>query len=264
MIGKTSIGKGFGGAASYLKEKEQAEILEQNNCFAKDPGKLGRQYRAVWAENKNISKPVWHTSLSFSPHDKLNKKEMADIANDFLKKAGFDKKKHQWTIFLHQDTRTPHVHILANRVGMDGKAVSDYYSKSKTVQWSKEIEKERGLAKAQEIAKEKGMKLDMAESPDPKKKAKKKVIKAFNEINPKEIKSFKDLKKSLKGKNIDMKIHSHKDGKIYGVSFKQNNVLLKGSEIGKNFAAKTLGASLGIPLNIALSTGKSISGGISI
>lgn len=252
MIGKTVVGKGFGGAARYLTEKEKSEILEQNNCFAQDPNALAKQYRNVWAENRDISKPVWHTSISFSEEDKLDVDQMKDLAKEFLQKAGFTPENHQWTIVLHRDTKTPHLHVLANRVGLDGKAVSDFYSKSNTVKWCKEIEKERGLVQVQEVAKSKRMN----KSKDPKKEAKREIQDAFRKI--KGVKNFDELADKMKESGIDTTIHKHKDGKVYGIAFKKNDIAFKGSQVGKEFAVKAISKALGIPLEPVLKITKGI------
>jgi hypothetical protein len=244
MIGKTVVGSGFSGVSKYVIEKEKSEILEQNNCFAQDPDLLAKQYRNVWAENKEISKPVWHSSISFSKDDKLSVEQMTDFAKDFLKKAGFTKENNQWSIILHKDTDTPHLHVIANRVGLDGKAVSDFYSKSNTVKWCKEIEKENGLVQVQEISKVK----KMNKSLNPRKTAKGIIQEAIRELKGEKIEDFEDLKDKLKGKGIDMQINTHKNGNVFGASFKQNKEVFKGSQVGKEFAVKALSKMFGIPL----------------
>ena len=161
MLGKTNTGKGFTGTLSYLlEEKKKAEILHSNNIYGSDPKELARMFRAVSNDNTNVKNVVWHTSLSFDDNDNITREQMIEAGERFMEKAGFSKENNQYMIIEHNDTAHKHVHICANRVGFNGESVSDSYCKSKTVQWSKEVEIEMNLVRVVDRRKEKGINKD--------------------------------------------------------------------------------------------------------
>jgi len=244
MIGKTTTGKGFKGVLQYcLNEKKEAEILDLNGLSRNDAKGLAKEFEAITQENINISKPVWHTSLSFTKADKMTNERMAEIANKFLEKAGFTKENNQFVIIKHNDKANTHCHIVTNRIGFDGKAVSDYYSKSRTVGWAKELEKEFNLVKVQELAKEnrlsKGLNKQLDVTRD---ELKSKIDSALKQPG---VKTLQDLQTELRKSGIDTAIVRHaKTGKEYGVTFKLYNMIYKGSDLGKNYAFKALSMNL--------------------
>lgn len=154
MIGKISTGKSFRGCLGYLHEgrlqesqelqleemtKKQAEVIHYNNCFG-NKKQVVRQLVEVSKLNPNLAKPVFHASLSFAHADGLllNKQQKADIAIAMAEKFAFD--KNQFVVITHADTAHEHIHIVANRVGYDGKTASDSNSYKRMAEFCRETE----------------------------------------------------------------------------------------------------------------------------
>jgi type IV secretory pathway VirD2 relaxase len=68
---------------------------------------------------------------------------MNNIANEYLNNMGFD--QHQYAIFRHFDADHPHLHILVNRIGYDGKVISDSKDYQRSEQVLRRLEKQHGL-----------------------------------------------------------------------------------------------------------------------
>ncbi len=262
MIGKTKTGKGFKGVVYYCFQKEKnAEVLDLNGLSHSDTKGLIREFNAIRSENQNISKPVWHSSLSFSKEDKMTNDKMVEIANRFMEKAGFSKDNNQFVIIKHNDKGHTHCHIIANRVGFDGNAVSDYYCKTKSVQWAKQIEKEYNLTRVQELSKKRMIEETLSKSNEPT------VIQLKETINKvlrqPEVKTLSNLAQNLLLQGVDMQILRHtKTGLEYGVLFSKDGKTYKGSEIGKQYAFKSLSSNLSPTLRITKTVVKLISKGI--
>ena len=262
MIGKTKTGAGFKGAIYYcLQDKKTPEILDLNGLSHTDAKGLTREFNAICSENPNISKPVWHSSLSFTKEDNMTNDKMVEIANRFMEKAGFSKENNQFVIIKHNDRDHTHCHIIANRVGFDGKAVSDYYCKSRTVQWAKQIENEYGLTKVQDLAQRNRIDKTLIKTNDQTKEQLKETINRT--LRQPEIKTLSNLAQNLLLQGVDMQILKHaKTGLEYGVSFCKDGKTYKGSEIGKQFAYKSLSSNLSPTLRIAKTVVKLISKGL--
>jgi hypothetical protein len=155
MIGKISTGKSFRGCLGYLHEgrlqdnselqreemaKKQAEVIHYNNCFG-NKKQVVRQLVEVSKLNPNLAKPVFHASLSFAHADGqlLNKQQKTDIAIAMAEKFAFD--KNQFVVITHADTTYEHIHIVANRVGYDGKTATDSNSYKRMAEFCREMEK---------------------------------------------------------------------------------------------------------------------------
>jgi hypothetical protein len=155
MIGKIATGKSFRGCLGYLHEgrlqeseelqleemaKKQAEVIHYNKCFG-NKKQVVKQLVAVSKLNPKLAKPVFHASLSFAYADAamLTKHQKADIAIAMAEKFGFG--QNQFVVITHADTTHEHIHIVANRVGYDGKTANDSNSYKRMAEFCREIEK---------------------------------------------------------------------------------------------------------------------------
>jgi len=93
----------------------------------------------------NVQKPVCHTVLSFSAHDseRLTDATMVKIANEYLHKMGYG--NTQSLIVRHSDRQHPHLHICINRIGNDGKTISDRNEKYRSTKICRELTERYGL-----------------------------------------------------------------------------------------------------------------------
>jgi hypothetical protein len=158
MIGKITIGKSFGGCIRYclddkqeltheqklslqkqdgLKHENRAEVLEYNMCYG-DKKELTRQFNEVRALRPQLASPVMHITLSLDQEDVFTKEKLQLIGQDFAKEFGFE--KNQYLVIYHQDTKHPHLHIVANRVGFDGSRINDSNSYRKVANLCRKLE----------------------------------------------------------------------------------------------------------------------------
>ena len=158
MIGKISIGKSFGGCLRYcledkvelsqeqkmalskqdgLQYENRAEVLEYNMCFG-NKKELITQFNDVRALRPQLSQAVMHISLSLDPEDQFTKEKLRQIGQDFAHEFGFE--KNQYLTIYHKDTKHPHLHIVANRVGFDGSRISDSNSYRKVAELCRKLE----------------------------------------------------------------------------------------------------------------------------
>lgn len=149
MIGKIIIGKSFKGCINYCLEdkkqtdeekmvvKNRGELFVYNQCFG-NKQELIQQFNEVRALNPKISKPVLHITLSLSPEEKPSKAILTDVVEDCAKQLGFE--KNQYIAVHHNDTKHQHIHIVANRVGFDGKTVKDNHNYQKIAAYCRKME----------------------------------------------------------------------------------------------------------------------------
>ena len=157
MIGKIIIGKSFPGCLNYCLHdklqqttreeqimKDRAEIICYNQCFGNDK-ELIQQFNEVRALNPRLAKPVLHITLSLAPGEKLAIHTLSEMVADCARELGFE--KNQYLAVLHKDTRHQHLHIVVNRIGFDGKTLSDSNNFKKIAAYCRKMEEKYQLQK---------------------------------------------------------------------------------------------------------------------
>ena len=147
MIAKIIKGAVFGGVINYMlsKEKGKAKVLASNNIGFIDHDLCADEFTLQASMRPNVQKPVCHTILSFSASDaeRLTDDVMVKIANEYLEKMGYG--NTQSLIVRHSDRQHPHLHICINRIGNDGKTISDHNEKYRSTKICRELTERYGL-----------------------------------------------------------------------------------------------------------------------
>ena len=238
MIGKIVTGKSFKGCMLYLHEgrlqeteelqqqemeKKQAQVIAYNQCFGTKK-ELIRQFIEVSKLNPNVSKPVFHLTISLAHADagKLNNQQKADIAASLAKEFEFD--RNQYVVVTHADTQHEHLHIVANRIGYDGKTASDSNSYKHMAEFCRKMEQ--------------AYKLEKVLSPNRFLKPEQRVAQGQRIDQRKEVLK-KHLSKAIKQSKNVQQVKQYMEDKGYkveqgrGIAFTdQQNVYFKGSQVG--------------------------------
>ena len=147
MIAKIIKGTNFSGVVSYMlsKEKGKAKVLASNNIGFIDQTLCADEFALQASMRPNVQKPVCHTILSFSASDaeRLTDDVMVKIANEYLEKMGYG--NTQSLIVRHSDRQHPHLHICINRIGNNGKTISDHNEKYRSTKICRELTERYGL-----------------------------------------------------------------------------------------------------------------------
>lgn len=154
MIGYITTGSDFAGLASYLygpghaNEHVNPRIVGSGNVPTLDV--FGQhwvtymQYAAML--NRRVRKPVWHCSLTAAPDDReLSDQEWGVIAAEHMANMGLA--DHMWTAVRHGDN---HVHIVVNRVDLEGKVWENSHDRRRSAESLRRIERRHGLTRVDE------------------------------------------------------------------------------------------------------------------
>ena len=147
MITKIIKGTNFSGVVSYMLSKREGKVkvLQANGVRSSLPNDIAHDFNLQASMRPNVHKPVCHTILSFSAHDsdRLTDAIMVKIANEYLHKMGYG--DTQSLIVRHSDRQHPHLHICINRIGNNGKTISDHNEKYRSTKICRELTKRYGL-----------------------------------------------------------------------------------------------------------------------
>ena len=147
MIAKIIKGTNFSGVVSYMlsKREGQVKVLQANGVRSSFPNDIAHDFNLQASMRPSVQKPVCHTILSFSAHDseRLTDATMVKIANEYLHEMGYG--DTQGLIVRHSDRQHPHLHICINRIGNDGKTISDHNEKYRSTKICRELTERYGL-----------------------------------------------------------------------------------------------------------------------
>ncbi|HXB43348.1 MAG TPA: relaxase/mobilization nuclease domain-containing protein [Puia sp.] len=243
MIGKVSIGRSFKGCVLYcmedkkqkLKEsmrlrqteqlvmKGRAELVHYNMCYG-DKHELIQQFNGVRGLNPKLSKPVLHITLSLSPEDHLQKGKLSEMAEECARQMGFQ--NNQYIAIYHKDTGHQHLHIVANRIGFDGKTVSDSHNYQKISRYCRGMELKLGLRQVLSPRRYLSQKERLIERHDIRKEELKERIK----LSIRQSRSYLEFEHRMKQYNYEV-IRGR------GIAFRDaQKVYVKGSELGYSLA----------------------------
>ncbi|WP_217939349.1 MULTISPECIES: conjugal transfer protein MobB [Muribaculaceae] len=151
MVAKISIGNSLYGALSYNGEKinkERGRVLDTNKIFNDGSGTVDirRAYEDFmrWIPTSSrTERPMMHISLNPHPDDRLSDTDFTRLAHDYMQMMGFA--DMPYLIVKHEDIDRHHVHIVALRVGTDGRCISDRNNFYKNKKVCRELEQKYGL-----------------------------------------------------------------------------------------------------------------------
>ena len=127
------------------KREGKVKVLQANGVRSSFPNDIAHDFNLQTSMRPSAQKPVCHTILSFSAHDseRLTDATMVKIANEYLHKMGYG--DTQSLIVRHSDRQHPHLHICINRIGNDGKTISDRNEKYRSTKICRELTERYGL-----------------------------------------------------------------------------------------------------------------------
>jgi hypothetical protein len=231
-------GKGFRGALRYnLQKVDQGVAKIVDSTFASEKeDTIMQEVALVRMQRPNLQKYFYHTSLNFPPNENLGDEQMNIIANEYLNNMGFD--QHQYMIFRHFDADHPHLHILVNRIGYDGKVVSDSKDYQRSEQVLRRLEKQHGLTEvissrqAQERAMTKNELEMMKRTDEPSVKMKLQVI-IKNVLSQKPV--AEQFIRQLEAQGINVLFNQASTGFVSGISYGYEGMQLKGAHLGNAY-----------------------------
>ena len=145
MIGKIAAkGRGFRGLAAYLLRRGRGRIVA-GVMAGRTPRELSQEFGVLRRLNPKLNKAVAHLMLSPAPDDPpLTDEQWQAIAQHYIGAMGFA--NAPWVAVVHRDTDHQHMHLMACRVGFDGKTISDSNDFRKSEAVVRQIEARFGLA----------------------------------------------------------------------------------------------------------------------
>src|SRR5579859_350968 len=240
MTGNQIKGKGFRGALRYNLDKVERQVAEVlDHSFASVSEKsIIKEIQFVRMLRPNLQKYFYHTSINFPPSEDLTNQMMTQIGHDYLKANGFI--QHQFIMFRHKDADHPHLHILVNRIGYDGKVLSDSndYKRSETILRDLEVKYNLTRVTPSKEVKARAMTKDelemMKRTNGLSQKLKLQVI-VKNLLKERRGMTTQEFIQALESKGVNVLFNQAKTGFVSGISYGYAGFTIKGVKLGNDF-----------------------------
>ncbi|ECW1040064.1 relaxase/mobilization nuclease domain-containing protein, partial [Salmonella enterica subsp. enterica] len=206
---------------------------------------LTDEFKTVSSFRQDIKKPVFHAFLSVPHNEKLTDEQWQEIAKDYLKEMNIDIEKHQYICVRHKDTDKDHIHIVANRVGLDGSVWHGQHSAFNTIAACERLEIKHDLTITKSLQ---GQKSDVsaptkAEIEQALRTGEKPARLVLQNALQAAMTGKPDLEtfvERLQAVGIEPQFNVASTGNVAGCSFSVGDVAFKGSSLGKKFSWNTI------------------------
>lgn len=241
MKAKVTRGNGFRGILNYSlgpgkKNKHDRARIVAGNIAGRDSRELAREFGSVRRLRLEIKNPVWHCSMAL-PAGELTE-AWDKIVEQHLRNMGVDLSKHQWLAVRHNDTDHDHVHIILNRIGLDGSVWHGKNDVFLAIESTQQLEKEFGLkltpgleAEPDHPKKTRGQ--DEKEKRTGQPSVKVRMQKILNQAT--KAGSFEAFVLGCEAQGLTLLPNVAKTGKMNGFSFLLDGEVMKASNLGSKY-----------------------------
>jgi hypothetical protein len=242
-------GKSFKNRVDYILKDDHDFICSNMLADKNNVSDLTDEFKTVSSFRQDIKKPVFHAFLSVPLNEKLTDEQWQEIAKDYLKEMNIDIEKHQYICVRHKDTDKDHIHIVANRVALDGSVWHGQHSAFNTIAACERLEIKHGLTITKGLQGQKSdvsapTKAEIEQALRTGEKPARLVLQASLQaalVGKPDLSTFVER---LQAVGIDPAFNVASTGNVAGVSFgiknNEKNIYFKGSQLGKKFSWNTI------------------------
>ena len=253
MISKVISSASFRRTCQYVLGKDGAYILASDGVREHCPRLMADDFEMQAELRRSISRPCFHAVLSFPPGEKVTDELLAELAGKYL--DGIGMVGTQFAMIRHTDTEHPHVHIIANRVDFQGKAITDSMIGRRAKAVAQELTREFGLrpAEKKDISK---MQVKAMSGPE---QIRYQIYSAITN-SLKRCTDLDELARRLKVRGIETVVNFRNGTQEpQGISFRLGDFCFKGSAVDRKFSLAGLQKVMAAQQQISVS--RSVSAG---
>ncbi len=238
-------GRSFKNRIEYILKDDHSFICSNMSVDKNNVSDLTDEFKAVSSFRQDIKKPVFHAFLSLPKDEHLTDEQWQEIAKDYLKEMNIDIEKHQYICVRHKDTDKDHIHIVANRVGLDGSVWLGQHSAFNTIAACERLEVKHGLTITKGLQGQKSdvsapTKNEIEQALRIGEKPARLVLQASLQAAMTGKPDLETFVERLQAVGIEPRFNVASTGNVAGCSFSVGDVAFKGSSLGKKFSWNTI------------------------
>ncbi len=238
MIAKGKAIAHGGNALNYaMREGKMERIVGKDMLDSDTPADILREMEMVNQHNYRCKNKYLRFEIGIAPQDagKLTLSDINKIAFEFARRMGLQ--NHQWIACTHKDTGKPHIHLIANRIGVDGKVFDTTFISNRSARIAEELSREMGLTIANEVRAQKTHR-EVHANPNRQQTKERLQRIAYSQLAMNT--TLAGFLYGLERQGIGIEPAKNKQGNIYGIRFSYEGHTFKASEIGREFGYHSL------------------------
>lgn len=153
MIGIAKVCSGIKAICEYVLDHGRGYEVDRNLICGVSHQEISEEFLILQAQNSRAKNKTITVVISPFAEDGRNLSDLGfkEIAKKFLVGLGVDVEKSQHICFAHTDKDHKHLHIILNRVKLDGTMIDDRFIKLRGMLIAHEIALEKGFRSARSV-----------------------------------------------------------------------------------------------------------------
>ncbi len=231
----------------FRETKLKNKLLIQNLC-GDTAERIYEEMSLVNQFNSRCRNKFLRIEIGIAPKDEagMNWKKLREIASEFIQAMKLQ--EHQVVAVTHKDTDNLHIHIIANRMNMNGMVYDTTFVSNKAARVAEELSRKHGLTIANEIRVEKRYQKPRANQTREASKEKLRTMAygLLGKYTNGGVNGYASFRYDLRRQGVTVEQMKNKKGGIYGLKFLFEGQTFKASEIGREFGYNSLLKQFGL------------------
>lgn len=220
-----------------MREGKLDFFLGANLIEGRTPDEIISEFEMVGQGHERCKNKYLRFEIGIAPGDEERVRgSLRELATLFAQEMKL--MNHQWIACSHKDTGHMHIHLIANRIGIDGSVYDTTFLGNRSARVAEEISRKIGLTVANEVQRQKEYQNRYA---DPNREAAKAELRriAYEELE-KGHPDFRKFYMAMLKRGVMILPAMNKQGNVYGLYFVYGDLRFKASEVGREFGYRTL------------------------
>ena len=243
MIAKCKAIAHGGNALEYVfRVGKLGQLLALHNLCGETPKEIHEEMKLINDYNSRCKNKFLRIEIGIAPQDEpqMTFNTLNRLALLFAKQMGLD--DHQWVAVTHKDTDNLHIHIIANRISLEGQVYDTTFVSNRAARVAEELSRKYGLTIAKEAHSVRPHRKAQA---DPERERTKQQVRnicyaLLEKHKGKGLSGHSMFLYELHRNGVTIERMKNKQGKVYGLKFTYDGQSFKASEIGREFGYRTL------------------------
>ena len=231
----------------FRKTKLKNKLLIQNLC-GDTAERIYNEMSLVNRFNSRCRNKFLRMEIGIAPKDEagMDWKRLQGIACEFIQAMKLQ--EHQVVAVTHKDTDNLHIHIIANRMSMNGVVYDTTFVSNKAARVAEELSRKHGLTIANEIRVEKRYQKPRANQTREASKERLRTMAygLLGKYTNGGVNDYASFRYDLRRQEVTVEEMKNKKGSVYGLKFLFEGQTFKASEIGREFGYNSLLKQFGL------------------
>ena len=231
----------------FRETKLKNKLLIQNLC-GDTAERIYEEMSLVNRFNSRCRNKFLRMEIGIAPKDEagMNWKKLREIACEFIQ--AMQLQEHQVVAVTHKDTDNLHIHIIANRMSMNGAVYDTTFVSNKAARVAEELSRKHGLTISNEIRAEKRYQKPRANQTREASKERLCTMAygLLGKYTNGGVNGYTSFRYDLRRQGVTIEQMKNKKGSVYGLKFHFEGQTFKASEIGREFGYNSLLKQFGL------------------